>query len=179
VDRIEATMQAIENEIDNMETGDVMPPVHYKDILVDYGEKIVNTHMFLKDKFKADGAFDKTKARMVYDGSNQDYDEVGDTASPTVNPIAIMTKMNYAASHPEVVISLIDFDYALLLQAVQEGKHVYIRKPKEVVAIWINKRYPYRAKYVNKSGFMYCKLKHYLYGMQEASKQLMICWMNS
>jgi hypothetical protein len=118
--QIDATMQAIINEIDNMENGDVMPPVHYNDIPFRFREKIIDTHMFLRDKFKADGAFDKKKARMVFNGSQQNIADVGDTASPTVNPMSINTVFSYAATEPKYIISLIDFDYAFLLKALQE-----------------------------------------------------------
>ena len=85
-DRLPFTLDAVHLEIDNMEKGNVMPPVHYKDIPIAFRDKIIDLFMFLKDKFKANGSFDKTKARMVAQGNDQDIEEVGDTTSPTVKP---------------------------------------------------------------------------------------------
>ena len=64
-DRIDSILHAIEDEIDNMERGKVMPPVHYRDIPLNYRDKIIPLHMFLKDKYLSTGEYDKTKARLT------------------------------------------------------------------------------------------------------------------
>jgi hypothetical protein len=139
---IESTMQAINNEIDNMETRKVMKPVRYSDIPIKYRKNIIDLHMFLKDKFKADGSFDKKKGRMVFNGKLQNVADVGDAASPTVNPISLMTLLQYAATYRKHIISTIDFDYAFLLKSIPKHKRVYVRVPKAVAALW-GERYPY------------------------------------
>ena len=162
-DRIDSVLEAIEGEIDNMEKGDVMPPIHYNQILI-------FTYMFLKDKYKSNGEYDKAKARLVANGSQQNVADVGDTTSPTVNPITVMVLLNYAASQKEIKISAYDFKHAFLIPHVQPGKKIYVRIRKDLVQKWI-KKYPYRSKYVTQAGNMYGMLSHYLYGLQEASKE--------
>jgi len=169
-DRLGATLNAIDLEIENMENGNVMPPIHFKDIPTEKRSQIIDLFMFLKDKFKANGDFDKTKARLVAQGNTQDIETVGDTNSPTVNPITVMTMLNYIATNPSYIVSAHDIKHAFLLPSVQSGKDIYIRIRKDVVDRWLVK-YPYRKQYVNKSGNMFCKLDHYLYGLQEASKE--------
>jgi hypothetical protein len=56
------------------------------------------------------------------------------------------------------------------LPTVPSDKEIYVRIHKDVVDRWVLK-HPYRKKFVNKSGNMFCKLEHYLYGLQEASKE--------
>jgi hypothetical protein len=53
--------------------------------------------MFLKDKFKANGEFDKKKARMVLNGNLQKPEEVGETEAPTVNPITVKIQLALTA----------------------------------------------------------------------------------
>jgi hypothetical protein len=106
---------------------------------------------------------------LVADGSQQNIAEVGDTASPTVNPISVNVALNYAASNKHYLISAHDCKHAFLLPAVEHDKQIYVRVNKDIVDRWIRK-YPYRKEFVTKSGAMYCKLDHYLYGLQEASR---------
>jgi hypothetical protein len=54
--------------------------------------------MFLKDKFLADGLFDRIKARLVAGGDFLSAAESGEVTSPTVNPITVMTMINLASS---------------------------------------------------------------------------------
>ena len=126
-DRLGATLNAIDLEIENMEKGNVMPPIHFKDIPTEHRSQIIDLFMFLKDKFKANGDFDKTKARLVAQGNTQDVATVGDTNSPTVNPITVMTLLNYLATNPNYILSAHDIKHAFLLPSVQSGKDIYIR----------------------------------------------------
>jgi len=169
-DRIDSVLEAIEGEIDNMEKGNVMPPIHYNQIPAQSRDEIIDLHMFLKDKYKSNGEYDKAKARLVANGSQQNVADVGDTTSPTVNPITVMVLLNYAASQKEIKISAYDFKHAFLIPHVQPGKKIYVRIRKDLVQKWIDK-YPYRSKYVTQAGNMYGMLSHYLYGLQEASKE--------
>jgi hypothetical protein len=50
---------------------------------------ITPVFMFFNDKYKADGSFDKTKARIVANRQKRDYSLIGETSSKTVNPITI------------------------------------------------------------------------------------------
>jgi hypothetical protein len=100
-----------------MERGNVMSPIQYRDIPISYRNNIIPLHMFLKDKYLSTGEYDKTKARLVADGSRQDIAEVGDAASPTVNPISVNVSLNYAASNKSYLISAHDCKHAFLLNS--------------------------------------------------------------
>jgi hypothetical protein len=62
-------LDAIDQEIENMEKSNVMPPIHFKEIPREHQNKIIDLFMFLKDKYKTHGDFDKTKARLVAQGN--------------------------------------------------------------------------------------------------------------
>ena len=71
------------------------PLVKYQDIPKEYRGEIVNAFMFLTDKFKAKGEFEKRKGRMVSGKTTKVFE---DTSSPTVNPITVMTMLHEAAA---------------------------------------------------------------------------------
>jgi hypothetical protein len=165
--RHKAAKRAILDEIDNMMVGKVMHPMHLRDIPPEYREDILNAFMFLKDKFLANGDFDKTKARLVGNGSEQNPTTVGDTAAPTVNPISVMVQLNIAASQPDTVLSAYDIKSAFLITPMTSAQRVFIRIAADVAAIWAE-AYPEVKPYITKNGTIYFELDHYLYGLQDA-----------
>jgi len=92
-ERRKSALQAVHGEIKNMEDGDVLDFLLRQRIPHKERKHIIPAHLFLTDKFKADGAFDKVKARLVANGDRQDPDSVGDTYSPTVNQISVFTQL--------------------------------------------------------------------------------------
>jgi hypothetical protein len=164
-----STLAAIASEIRNMEDADVATMVHYRDIPDNERKNVVPAHMFIKDKYKADGSFDKVKARLVGNGDRQHPDTVGETFSPTVNPISVFTLLNVAACNG-TVLAAYDIKGAFLLTPMTEGKKVYLRIPPEVAEHWVT-LYPHRAKYLSREGCLYVRLKKFIYGLQEASRE--------
>ena len=57
-------------------------PMKWEDLTDDQKEKIVRSHLFLKEKFEA-GEFVKLKAHLVPDGHTQDLTLYQDFSSPT------------------------------------------------------------------------------------------------
>jgi hypothetical protein len=169
-DKYDSTINAIYNEIKSMMNENVMDMLSYNDIPQQYKKSIIPVHMFLKDKFKANGSFDKSKARMVMNGNLQNVEQVGDTTSPTVNPISVMTQLNIAATQTASVIGAFDVKTAFLKTPTRKDKPIYTCIPKDIVKHWIT-LYPKLQKYVNKNGNIYAKLNKYLYGLQESSKE--------
>lgn len=165
-----STLQAAEAEIHSMENGDVSIMVHYRDIARDKRHLIVPAHMFIKDKHKADGSFDKTKARLVANGDRQHPDSVGETFSPTVNQISVFSLLNIAAANGSE-LSAYDIKSAFLVTPVDRTKkEIYLRIPREVAALWI-RLYPERAQYLDSNGCLYVLLNKFIYGLQEASHE--------
>jgi hypothetical protein len=85
-----AIMKAIQSEIDNFEEPGVVKPMKLKDIPLDLRKNIVPTFMFHVEKYKSDGSFDNDKCRMVLLSNLRDPDTIGESTSPTVNPISFM-----------------------------------------------------------------------------------------
>lgn len=167
--RRKSTLKAIEDEILNMVNMKVGRPTRYRDIPKKYRKNIIPAHMFLKDKYKADGSFDKTKARMVAGGNFQDPDMVGDTYSPTVNPISVFTQLQITCSKQQL-LSAYDVKGAFLLASVDRGKHIYVKIPPDVVEHWI-RLFPQDIEHVDRSGWLILKLEKYMYGLQESPHQ--------
>ncbi len=51
---------------------------------------ILPSKLFLKDKYRPDGAFDKFKARLVAGGHRQNHDDYESTSSPTVATSSVL-----------------------------------------------------------------------------------------
>ena len=133
-------------------------------------KSIITSGMFLKDKYTADGKFDKLKSRLVAGGHLQDRSIYNDGSSPTVSTTSIFTITAIAASENRSVAT-IDFPGAFLNSDMpSEGDHtVYMRLNKYLtnVLISIDKSY---IKYVNDKGTCIVKLKKALYGCVESAK---------
>lgn len=168
-EKYKQALASIYDEIDNMEKNKVMKPILFRDIPRDSRGRIIPVHMFIKDKYRSDGSFDKVKARLVANGDRVPPDMVGETMSPTVNPISVMTQINLAAVSGSLVAAY-DIKGAFLLAPVIDGKQIFVCVPEEVAVHWVA-RYPDRAKYVHDNGRMYFLLRKYLYGLPEAPYQ--------
>jgi hypothetical protein len=169
-DRKDAIIKSINAEIDNFEQPDVLKPMKYKDIPKEFKKHIIGVYMFHKEKFKADGSFDKDKMRLVLLSNLRDPDTIGDSFSPTVNPISVMTQLNLAAVRKETVIAAYDIKGAFLLTPMQPGVRMFIRVSPDVTMHWLA-RYPKRSKWLEGDGCLYFELNRYVYGLHEASNQ--------
>ena len=127
-------------------------------------KSIITSSMFLKDKYTADGKFDKLKSRLVAGGHLQDRSIYNDGSSPTVSTTSVFIITAIAASENRSVAT-IDFPGAFLNSDMpSEGNHtVYMRLNKYLtnVLISIDKSH---IKYVNDKGTCIVKLKKALYG---------------
>ena len=94
-------LAAVKEAIDNMITRKVMKPIKYEDLRKGQMRNIIPMHMFLKERFRSDGSFDRWKARLVANGNHQSPDTIGNTYAPTVNPITVMTLINLTATSAE------------------------------------------------------------------------------
>ena len=133
-------------------------------------KSIITSSMFLKDKYTADGKFDKLKSRLVAGGHLQDRSIYNDGSSPTVSTTSVFIITAIAASENRSVAT-IDFPGAFLNSDMpSEGDHtVYMRLNKYLtnVLISIDKSY---IKYVNDKGTCIVKLKKALYGCVESAR---------
>jgi len=167
-DRYNATIQAIHDEIHNMEKNKVMKAIRYRDIPKELRKNggIIQLFPFMKDKFKADGTFDKSKCRLVANGGDVDLTNIGETFSPTVNPISVMTQLNIAAAE-DAEIAAYDIKGAFLITPIVIGKRIFVRLSGEMVSYWLE-LYPDRAMYLHDDGCLYFELNKYIYGLPES-----------
>jgi hypothetical protein len=163
-------IKSIEAEIDNLEAPGVLKPIAYRDIPRAYLQHVIDVYMFHKEKFKADGQFDKDKCRLVLLSNLRDPDTIGETLCPTVNPISVMTQLNLAAATPGTEISVYDVKGAFLNTPMEPGKRMFIRVNRDVAKYWMT-RYPERKHLIHENGCLYFELKRYVYGLHEASHQ--------
>ena len=156
------TVKAIAAEIENLLEMKAGPLVRYEDIPHQYRGEIVNAFMFLVDKFKAKGEFEKRKGRMVSGKTTKVFEE---TSSPTVNPITVMTMLHEAAAL-DYEIAAYDFRGAFLGTPIDKAKdgRIFIRIPKDVTKFWVL-LHPEAAEFVDLKGHMYMELDKYLYGL--------------
>jgi hypothetical protein len=128
---------------------------------------VLDIHMFLKDKFKSTGEFDKCKARAVMNGKTQKPENVGETAAPTAIPLSVMFGINFTAQNPTYSLSSYDVPAAFPSVPIPKGKRLIGKIRKDLANRWI-KLYPGDKKYLTETGDLYLEFDHYLYGMQDA-----------
>jgi len=164
--RRSAILKSIGAEIDNLEAPGVLKPVKYRDIPKEHRADIIGVYMFHKEKFKADGTFEKDKTRIVLLSNRRDPSKIGETHCPTVNPISVMTQLNLAAVERNLIAAY-DIKGAFLLTPMQHGKRMFIKISGDVVEHWVA-RYPERKKWLHDDGCLYFEIKRYVYGLHEA-----------
>jgi hypothetical protein len=125
-------------------------------------------HMFLKIKNKANGDFDKIKARLVAGGDGQTEDTYDTTFSPTVNPVTIFSLIN-VMTVLKLECIVVDVKAAFLNAKVEAGDpEIYVSLTKNVADIWIDE-YPEHSSFRSKTGLMYFRLGSYMYGLKQSS----------
>ena len=80
--KIESVLKSLNDELLNMgDTNKVMKPTMFKDIPKKYRDGIIPVHVFFKEKYKADGTYDKMKARLVANGDKMNPDLISNSES--------------------------------------------------------------------------------------------------
>jgi acyl-CoA synthetase (AMP-forming)/AMP-acid ligase II len=77
-------MHAITSELKQMLSKKVWTPVDSRKLTVDQRRSIIRSSMFIKEKFDANGVFEKLKARLVAGGDQQEKSLYADISSSTV-----------------------------------------------------------------------------------------------
>ena len=126
--------------------------------------------MFHKEKFKADGSFDKDKMRLLLLSNKRDPNNIEESVCPTVNPISVMTQLNLAAVQKEAKISAYDIKQAFLLTPIKKGVRIFILVNPDVTEHWFM-YYPKRVKWLQDNGCLYFELNRYVYGLHEVSHE--------
>ena len=166
----EIAVDSIKKELQQMCDKDVWEGVHLDSLSYDQKKRIITSSMFLKDKYTADGKFDKLKSRLVAGGHLQDRNIHDNGSSPTVSTTSVFIVSAIAAKENRAVAT-IDFPGAFLNSDMPlDGDHAVLMRLNKYLTntlISIDKSYQ---KYVNNNGTCVVKLKKALYGCVESAK---------
>jgi hypothetical protein len=93
---------------------------------------ILNSHMFLVDKYNAEGKFEKVKARLVADGRDQDPALYPNKSSPTVAIHSVFAVLGMAAEKHWRIVIKIDIKGAFV-QTPMSGPPIFNWIPRSCV----------------------------------------------
>jgi hypothetical protein len=172
--KVTAAKRAIHDEVEQLINMKTMTPVLRSIIPQNHRKFIIPSFIFLKEKMKADGAFDKLKARLVAGGNFVDTSLAGDISAYVVTPVTVMAILNIAASK-NLNIMTGDVTGAFLIPSLSTDD------PTEIVYIVIDKDtsniveqiVPEWKQYRNPEGTFTMLLNKALYGLPVSAKKWM------
>jgi hypothetical protein len=132
-------------------------------------KRVIKSFIFLKEKYKSDGSFDKLKSRLVANGSMEDRLSVlfEDISSPTAS-LPFIFLIACIAARDRRFVKTIDIGGAYLNADI--SKHdIYMELDETTAAILVQIDPSYQ-QYLRPNGTMIVKLKKALYGCIESAK---------
>jgi hypothetical protein len=112
-----AAQDSISAELLQLLEKKVFQPVLFSKLSHKQRKSIIRSHMFLKEKFKASGLFDKLKARLVAGGDQQDRSLYDDISSSTVSITTILLIIIFIAALEGRIVITVDIAGAYHLNA--------------------------------------------------------------
>ena len=133
-------------------------------------KSVITSSVFLKDKYSADGIFEKLKARLVAGGHLMDRTVYDNGGSPTATTTSIFMVACLAAKEGSKVAH-VDFPGAFLHANMPEddGKPVFMRLNRFETSVLV-KIDPSYSKCVQANGTCIVRLKRALYGCVESAR---------
>jgi hypothetical protein len=162
-------VKSVVKEMMQMVDRKTFQPINIDELSEQQLKMIITSKTFLKDKYTAQGVFDKIKARLVAGGHLQDRNIYDNGASPTVSTSAVFIIAGIAAMERRAVAT-VDFPGAFLYSEMPEdGPPIFMRlnKFETMVLVHIDETYK---KYVQKNGTCIVQLKRALYGCVESAR---------
>jgi hypothetical protein len=158
--------QAVAKEVQSMMKKEVFEPIDIKKLTSSERRAIIRSSIFLKEKFKPDGSFDKLKARLVADGSMQDKQIYDSLTSPTVSTTSLMCLLALFSAEGRI-LSTTDIGSAYLNCDIDTAVIMMMDVPlaRIVCALW-----PAMTTSLDIKGRAYVRLKKALYGCVQSSK---------
>jgi hypothetical protein len=159
--------ESLSKELTSLHEKGVFKQVHLRDLSPRQVKRIIRSKMFLKQKFKPDGMFEKLKSRYVAGGHMQKRSDYTDqeTSSPTVSLQGVYMVTSVSAKEGRKVGSM-DVGTAYL-NAMMEKE--VIMKIEKALAKLLVKMFP--GKYtLDSDGCIYVELQRALYGCLESAK---------
>ena len=170
-ERASSANTAMMDELTQLVDTGTFDPKLYTSLNADQRRRVIPSHMFFKDKFFADGRFQKLKARLVAGGNFVDTSLIGDISSWTVNPINVMIMLNIAAM-AQLKLLTIDVKGAFLIpeltESISDLTYVIIDK---ILSAEILKLRPTWKDKMNPNGTFTMLLKRTLYGLGIAANR--------
>jgi hypothetical protein len=161
---------SVVTEVSQMVDKDVWSGVNMSDLTAEQTKRIITSNMFLKDKYRADGIFEKLKSRLIAGGHLQDREIYNNGASPTVSTGAILIVAAIAAKENRAVGS-IDWPGAFLNSPMpQDGDHMVLMRLNKFLTSVLVEIDPSYKKFVNKNGTCVVRLNKALYGCVESAR---------
>ena len=164
--------KAITDELTKIMKKKVWHGVHISSLSKSQRDKIINSHMFLKDKYTSLNIFDKFKARLVARGDQQDRNDYTDydIAGPTATTTSILCVAAIAAAENRKVMT-IDVGGAFLNADIKStGVLVHVRLDKIMTGFLVSIDPSYE-EFVDKDNkTCIVELDQALYGTIEAAK---------
>jgi hypothetical protein len=143
-----------------------LKPVKAEEIIS--GACVLTCHLFLVQKYFANGGLDKMKARLVSHGNLQNKELFPDRSSPTVAIHSVMMVLVLFAGRMQgVSICKIDVKGAFI-QTPMKGEPIFLKIGKDIVK-HILEAFPEYADFVMQNGTMYVKMLKAMYGCVQAS----------
>jgi hypothetical protein len=104
-DRKAQVKSSIMEEIDNLMAPGIMEATSRTKIEQQHIKGIIKLWMFHKEKYDSKGKFIKDKCRIVTLSQHRDTSMIGQTYSPTVNPISFFVTLAITAKQPKYILS--------------------------------------------------------------------------
>jgi hypothetical protein len=167
----EAADAAIRKELKQLYDLQTFSPVDPHTLTSEDRKSAIRSFLFLKEKFAADGSFEKLKARMVGGGDRQDrslYSEE-EIASPTATTSSILMCAAIAAKQGRKAVTL-DVPGAYLQASLKPGAPRPIMYVEPRFASILCELGPTWSRFLQKDGSMMVRMNKGLYGLIESAK---------
>jgi hypothetical protein len=128
---------------------------------------ILKSHMFLVNKYLANGEFDKVKARLVADGRDQDQELYPDKSSPTVAIHSVFTVLGLACQKRWRIVVKIDIKGAFI-QTPMTGHQIFMKLDPKITK-YAREMCPEFDEFIWRDGCLYTVLLKAMYGCIQAS----------
>ena len=165
---IDETAATLKKELKQMLSKKVWRPEHWKYLTREEKRAVIRSSLFLKEKYDAEGLYQKLKARLVAGGDRQDRTIYSDaeTSSPTVSTSSVFMLATIAAKEKRKVVTL-DYSGAYLNAKLRKSVRMLL-EPK--LAELLCEMDPSYRKYLRMDGYLCVKLDKALYGCVESAK---------
>ena len=171
--RVTSANKALYDELKQLIDMGTLLPTPINQIPPHHRSLIIPSFMFFKEKYKADGAFDKWKGRLVAGGNFVDTSLAGDISAHVVNPITVLTMLSIAASKGYDIMTA-DVKSAFLIPelSTEPTELTYIRIDKKIAETIIQIK-PEWSRLRNNDGTFTMRLKKALYGLPVSAHKWM------